>query len=226
MRWKRPVARPPDACLRCGTPAEPGQEYCLECGSRIVPGRRFGAVGRAWERRIGRYPGDWIWASLLLLLIAAGSATAGIVSRRDAGPGRGGTQTVVAVSPVVPAPSSPPATPAPQPKPPKTSTTAPAPAPKPPNALIEWPGGNAYTVVLSSVPARGTGQADATTTAKAALARGLRDVGILVSSRFASLHPGYYVVFVGVYPSLEEAQTAANRLHGSYPNAYARQIAR
>src|SRR5207247_1338139 len=67
---RRPVAAP-DACFTCGTPAEPGQEYCLQCGGRIVPARRFSAVGRAWERRFGRYPGDWVLASLLLLLVAA-----------------------------------------------------------------------------------------------------------------------------------------------------------
>ena len=36
----------------------------------------------------------------------------------------------------------------------------------------------------------------------------------------------YYVVFAGVFDSLEEAQTAANRLSGRYPNAYAREITR
>ena len=71
---------PPEACLTCGTAVEPGQEYCLECGARVVPARRFSAVGRAWERRWGRYPGDWMWAALLLGLVAAGSATAGIVA--------------------------------------------------------------------------------------------------------------------------------------------------
>ena len=76
---------PPEACLACGSAVEPGQEYCLECGARVVPARRFSAVGRAWERRWGRYPGDWMWAALLLGLVAVGSATAGIVAGRDTG---------------------------------------------------------------------------------------------------------------------------------------------
>ena len=102
------MAGPPDACLNCGAPAEPGQEYCLQCGSRIVPAQRFSAIGRAWDRRLGRYPGDWIWASLLLLLVAAGSATAGIVAGHATGVG-GGPETIVATSPVVTAPPAPPA---------------------------------------------------------------------------------------------------------------------
>ena len=217
------MAAAPDACATCGSPAQPLQDYCLECGSRIVPARRFSAVGHAWERRFGRYPGDWIWASLLLLLVAAGSATAGVVASRDTG--TGGSETVVATSPVVTAPPAPPAV-KPQPTPSTTPTTTPAQAPVPPKQLTEWPARDGYTVVLASIPARGSGLDDARSKVKAARASAVRDVGILVSSRFASLHPGYYVVFAGVFDSLEEAQTAANRLSGRYPNAYARQITR
>ena len=43
---------------------------------------------------------------------------------------------------------------------------------------------------------------------------------------FASLHPGYFVVWSGVYDTLEEAQTAATRALARFPNAYAREIAR
>ena len=217
------MAEPPDACGTCGAPAEPHQDYCLECGSRIVPARRFSTVGHAWERRFGRYPGDWIWASMLLLLVAAGSATAGIVAGRDTG--TGGSETVVATSPVVTAPPAPPAAQT-QPTSTATATTTPAPAPAPPKQLTEWPARDGYTVVLASIPARGAGLDEARSKVKTARTGGVRDVGILVSSRFSSLHPGYYVVFAGVFDSLEEAQTAANRLTGRYPNAYARQITR
>lgn len=216
------MAAPPEACAACGAPAEPLQEYCLDCGSRIVPARRFSAVGHAWERRFGRYPGDWIWASLLLLLVAAGSATAGIVAGRDTG--SGGSETVVATSRVVIAPPAPPAATTTE----ATTTTAPTTtaAPPPVKELIPWPARNGYTVVLASIPARGTGLDDARAKAKTARSGGIKDVGIITSSKFASLHPGYYVVFAGVFDSLEEAQTAANRLSGRYPNAYARQISR
>ena len=70
------------------------------------------------------------------------------------------------------------------------------------------------------------GQALPLAAAAHAARAGLPQVGVLDSARFASLHPGYYVVFAGVYDSLADAQTAATRLSGRYPNAYARQIAR
>ena len=220
------MAEPPDACGTCGAPAEPHQDYCLECGSRIVPARRFSTVGHAWERRFGRYPGDWIWASMLLLLVAAGSATAGIVAGRDTG--TGGSETVVATSPVVTAPPAPPAA---QPKPTPTRRRrrpddARPGSKRPPDSLTEWPARDGYTVVLASIPARGAGLDDARSKVKTARTGGVRNVGILVSSRFSSLHPGYYVVFAGVFDSLEEAQTALPGFSGKFPNAYARQIAR
>ena len=213
----------PEACAACGARAEPDQEYCLECGSRIVPGRRLSAVERAWTRRFGRYPGDWLWASLLLLLVAAGSATAGIVAGRDTD-SRRGSETIVATSPVVTAPPAPPAVTT-QPRA-RTRPTPAAPKPKARKGLITWPARDGYTVVLASIPARGTGLADAQARAKAALSAGLHDVGVLESGSFASLHPGYYVVFAGVFGSLEDAQTAARRISSRFPNAYARQIAR
>ncbi len=188
-----------------------------------MPGRRATGIERAWERHLGHYPGDWAVASAVLLLVAAGSAAGGIVARQDGG--AGGARTVVATSPVVPAPVAPPAA--------TTASRRPAPSPKPVRAapkagdeLAIWPARNGYTVVLASIPVRGTGLADATAKAKQALGRRVGNVGVLTSADFASLHPGYYVVFAGVYPSLGDAQVAARRLSGRYPNAYARQIAR
>ncbi len=215
----------PDSCTACGAGAEPDQEYCLECGARLVPPRRLGAVGRTWERRLGRYPGDWVLTSLLLLLIAAGSATAGIVAGGDTR-SAGGQGTIVATSPVVTAPPAPPVVPTTT-----TSATATTPAPRPkptrkPSGPIAWPARNGFTVVLASIPARGTGQKDAAAKATLAISRGLRKVGVLASGKFSSLHPGYLVVFSGVYDTLEEAQTAATRALGRFPNAYAREIAR
>jgi hypothetical protein len=184
------VAGAPEVCPVCGSRAQPAQEYCLDCGTRIVPARRLSSIGHAWERRFGRYPGDWIWASLLLLLVASGSATAGIVAGRDTKTGRS-SDTIVAMSPVVTAPPTPPAArrqPVPKTK---TTTTPPAPARKAAQGLTQWPARNGYTVVLASIPVPRAGIDEARAKAKAARGSGVRDVGILVSSRFASIHPGY-----------------------------------
>jgi hypothetical protein len=220
------VTPSPEACPSCRTVFEPGQEYCLECGARLAPPRRLGSLGRAWERRFDSYPGDWVVASLLLLLVAAGSATAGIVAGRDTTSASDG-RTLVAISPVRTAPPAPPVTPTTTP----AATPSPPAAPKPrprsrASGPIDWPARDGFTIVIASIPARGTGRADAEAKAKLATSRGLRKVGVLVSDRFASLHPGYYVVFSGVYDSLEEAQTAAVRVVSRFPNAYAREIAR
>jgi hypothetical protein len=49
-------------------------------------------------------------------------------------------------------------------------------------------------------------------------------VGVIVSSRFSGLHPGYYVVFSGIYDSFEEARSAATRVGDRFRSAYPRQI--
>jgi hypothetical protein len=51
-------------------------------------------------------------------------------------------------------------------------------------------------------------------------------VGILVSTSYAGLRPGYYVVFTGVYDSIEEAQGKLAAASARFPGAYAKQIAR
>jgi hypothetical protein len=51
-------------------------------------------------------------------------------------------------------------------------------------------------------------------------------VGLLLSSDYATLHPGYWVVFAGVYTSEAAAQSgvASARGHG-YAGAYPGQVA-
>jgi hypothetical protein len=117
----------------------------------------------------------------------------------------------------------------------RTATTPTAPAtgrggqPSPPRtaqeALKVWPAGESgWTVVLQSVPST-NGRAFALAQARAALHGGVPDVGILDSAQYSSLHPGYYVLFSGVYTSLDDASTGVTtaRSHG-YPRAYARRI--
>ena len=70
-----------------------------------------------------------------------------------------------------------------------------------------------------------TGRDAAVAQARQAASRGLRQVGVLESARYSSLHPGYYVVFSGIYSSLAAAQAAVSRARAAgYGAAYARQI--
>ena len=230
-------ARPPDepACPRCGTPHDPGQEYCLECGYRLrAAGGLIGRLGAAWQRRFGWYPGDWVWRVLLGFVIAVAGATAAIVLA-DAGAEnktlvatQGGPphtpttapETATVTLPAVSTPSAgPPSTPA---TPPPATTAG-----RPPGALTAWPAGQSgFTVVLESLPVS-TGRSAAFARARAASRAGLPQVGVLDSGRYSSLHPGYYVVFSGIYSSRPQADTArAAAAEKGFRLAYSREITR
>src|SRR6266581_3017939 len=92
------IAAADQTCPRCGAPRQPDQEYCVECGLRLpsvtgtVPSLR-----RRWVRRLGWYPGDWIWVSLLTLLVAAAGAAVAIVFGR-------GSSSAASPTAVAPAP--------------------------------------------------------------------------------------------------------------------------
>jgi len=191
-------------CPRCGTPHEPDQEYCLECGLRL-PSEARGVVprlGSAWRSRVGWYPGDWVWPSLLALVIAAlaGIGAAAFVSHDEKRTGY-----VTGTSPV----GAPPATTAPFGETTLTTTTPATSVPTQTGTQPPAPNGRPFALAQ----------------ARAAVHSGLKDVGIIDSSQFASLHPGYYLLFTGIYTSFDDANTATTtaRSHG-YPRAYPRQI--
>jgi hypothetical protein len=75
-------------------------------------------------------------------------------------------------------------------------------------AFSTWPPNtDAWTIVLQSIPKK-KGRDDAVAIAEAATHRKLPRVGILDSGRFASLHPGYWTVFTGVYETQPDATGA------------------
>jgi hypothetical protein len=217
-------------CPRCGTPYHVEQEYCLECGLRLPAATGLVAsLGSGWRRRLGWYPGDWIWPTLLAFVVAA---VAGVVSALWlADRSHSANQTVVATSPA--ASSIQETTAAPEPTASRTTPTTPSstrPTPPPPPAppaarLTVWPGGKTgWTIVLDSIPTT-NGRAGALAEARQALHLGLRQVGVIDSSRFSSLHPGYYVVFAGIYGSEASAQSHVIDAHGKgYSAPYARPI--
>jgi hypothetical protein len=211
------VSSQPGACPRCGAPYAAGQEYCLECGLRLPTETGwFASFVAPWRRRRW-YPGDWIWPVLLFLVLAAlgalvailatgGSSGSTIVATSPAtatGGGFGLTTTVSATLPTV----APPTTTAP---PPPTRTNRP-PAQR---QVIAWPDRSGYTIVLESIPTT-SGRAQANATARRALAAGLPQVGVLASSNYSSLQPGYYVVFTGVYDSNSEAEQLLDAARGA-----------
>ena len=68
-------------------------------------------------------------------------------------------------------------------------------------------------------------ETDAQTIATAASSAGVPMTGVLDSSQFPTLNPGYWAVFSGPYATKDEAQSAATTIQGQgYPDAYARQV--
>ena len=233
---ERPAPPPPapdaDAgdCPRCGTPYDPGQEYCLECGLRLPVARGVVPVlAAAWRRRVPWYPGDWVWPVLLFLLIAALGAAGAILATR--GDNESATRTQVGTTEPTQGTGTVPGEPPPEtgttgePPPPTETQPVEPPPPPPPSGPVEWPAGQAgWTVVLLSLP-ESSGRGPALAQARQAIGAGLTDVGVLNSSEFSSLHPGYFVVFSGIYNTLDEAQAGLDTARASYPQAYTRQIA-
>jgi hypothetical protein len=92
--------------------------------------------------------------------------------------------------------------------------------------LAEWPEEtSAWTNILVSVP-KVEGRDAAVARAEQARRKGLRQVGVLDSSRYASLNPGYWVVFAGVYPSEPEAASRLREARGAQKAARTARISR
>jgi hypothetical protein len=97
-------------------------------------------------------------------------------------------------------------------------------APVGPSGVADWPTDeDGWTIALASIP-QTSGRAPAVTRARAARARGLPQVGVLDSSRYASLHPGYWIVFTGVYSSEAEATSALEEARGASRTAVVRRV--
>jgi hypothetical protein len=193
------------ACSGCGRWVAPRQDYCLECGTRVVrPQGLVPALGRRWRRALPGYPGDWIWPSLAALAIAAAGAAAAIDA--TGGTAASAPRPLVLTSALA-APST---------------TVASGPRTR---RVIAWPLESGWTVVLATFPVADGGGA-ARDRAARALGAGLSQVGILLSSNFASLHPGYYVVFTGVYGSRDDAEAALPTAARRFPNAAVQPVVR
>jgi hypothetical protein len=169
-------------CPYCGGRVADGQEYCLECGVRL-PGE--GPVGR--PRDLGQ---GWALRVAVAAVVALGGAAVAVAATDG---GTDAAEVVTATGGFLTLPGA------------DTSTT---PAEEPPVASVEWPAGDdGWTVALASLP-QTEGRRAAMKRAVDARRAGLTAVGILDSSQYASLHPGYWIVFTGVYGSEAEATSA------------------
>ena len=235
-----PEAPPPPPerghCPTCGAPHEPFQEYCLECGHRLPS--PYGIRREMWTRDSPL----WLWAALFALLLVAlvAGAIVAVAAARDGDDGAAGPSVgpVVSTSPgttdtvgVITQPPTvtinPPTTTfAPTTTLSTTSTTTTSPTTTSSNANVTWPSGkDGYSIFLKSVPtSEGRSQADAA--ADRARSNGLTQVGVLNSSEFSSLNPGYWVTFTGIYDTESEANNnLSNARSKGFPTAYVRRVA-
>ena len=105
------------------------------------------------------------------------------------------------------------------------SVTQTAPTVAPRSRLALWPRNtDGWTNVLVSIP-RLNGRGAAVARAERARQRGLPQVGVLDSSRYASLHPGYWIVFTGIYATEPEAASALQRARAVQRRARMQRVA-
>ena len=206
-------------CPRCNASAAADQEYCLDCGARL--GRRPARIDRV---RGNGGSAAWIVPAFVALVVAAlGAAAAIALSTSRAEPSAvsvatGGSLTVTERAPALTAPEPTESRPA------ATTPVRPAPAAPANPDTVTWPRTKrGWTIVLVSLP-QANGRDDAAEQAAEAREGGLRRVGVLDSSRFASLHPGYYVVFTGIFDTQVEAASALQRARAVVRGAYTREI--
>ncbi len=167
------------SCPRCSEPLATGQEYCLVCGAR---------VGETAARAGPSFRTGWTLRVLATGVIALVGAAAAVAAT---GSDSGDASFVTAIGGFATAPDS-----------------ATGEAPVGPSGVAEWPTDeDGWTLALAALP-QTAGRATALNRARAARRKGLPQVGVLDSSRYASLHPGYWIVFSGVYSSEAEATSA------------------
>ena len=232
-----PPAPEPGLCPNCGAPHDAYQEYCLECGRRLPGLYMGGRYTEVWRRDSP----VWLWAALaalLLVALVAGAVVALAATNDDKNSGPATSIPVVSTTPqttnTVGVVTQPPTITI---NPPTTTlstttfstttfgtTTFGTTTTNTGNTI--WPAGkDGFTVILKSVPtSNGRSQADAA--ADKARTNGLTQVGVLNSSDYSSLNPGYYVTFTGIYDTNGQAQAALpNARSRGFPTAYVREIA-
>lgn len=180
------------------------ERACARCGAALARRQEYCLECGARAATPRRRPPHWLWPTSLAALVAAGGAAAAIAA------GSGGSEptTIVALSALRPVPG----------------TTVGGPTGRP-GPILAWPQRDGYTVVVAAIP-EAAGRKAATARAREAVAAGLPEVGILDSSRFASLHPGYALVFTGVYATRNEALLALPKAARRFASAYAQEIVR
>ena len=189
-------------CPACLSPVRGDQRYCLECGERLlvdeIPPPPDG--GSAFSNR-----STTLLALVAVVLIVVGVGLAWVALREPTA-GEDTTDTAI---------------------------TAPTDTVMTDTGLTDtgtsasgWPAGQTgWAVILASKSQSTFQESDAQLVADEAATAGVSMTGVLDSSLFPSLNPGYWAVFSGPYATREEADAAALTIQGQgYPDAYPREV--
>jgi len=230
-----PAPPEPGRCPNCGAPHDVYQEYCLECGRRLPGAYVGGRYAEVWRRDSP----IWLWAALAALLLVAlvsgavvalaatddgkNSEPAGSIPAVSTAPSTTDTVGVVTQPPTITI--NPPTTLSTTTFSTTTFGTTTFGTTTTTGSNVTWPPNkDGFTVVLKSVPTS-NGRSQAESAADKARTNGLSQVGILNSSDFSSLNPGYYVTFTGIYDTESQANAALpNARSKGFPTAYAREV--
>lgn len=241
-------------CPRCGAPHDPFQEYCLECGARLTrPGAGSVWRRDTWTRDSPFWFWAAFLGLLAIALVTGAIVLAATGDDPEAAPTSAPGTTIltdptagVTTEPLPGTVTPPTATTTDVTFPTTgftttgftttgftttgTTTTATTTTGTTQTtttgtgSTATWPPGRtAYTVIVGSFrESRGRGPAEARATQ--ARNAGLSQVGIIRSSDFSSLRPGWYAVFTGIFDSRSEATTRLSQARSTFPSAYLRHV--
>jgi hypothetical protein len=179
---------------------------CPRCGTSLTRGQEYClqcGLRQPGRWRVGPPPTETrdlrIRVAALATVAVAGAAIAISVASKDSGPEA--VRTAIGGSATVPA------------------------SPVEPGAgLAQWSRAEeGWTIVLVSVP-KTRGRDEAVAVAQQARSRGLPQVGVLDSSVFASLRPGYWMTFTGKYETEAEATSVLRKARAAVKGARVAQV--
>jgi hypothetical protein len=215
------LGRAGESCSECGAPLATDQRYCLNCGRRRTgPRLDFREYMRTSEAPIGDGSGpdgpppaaaavparDWtpIWGIAALAALGIMFVIGVLIGKDDAGTVASQPSVIrLGEEGVAASPND------------ATQKTAAATSFK-----SDWPAGKTgWTVELGTLPKGSSSGADVEAAKQDVESKGATDVGALDTDQYASLPPGNYLIYSGVYDTKADASKALKKLKGDFPDA-------
>lgn len=223
----QPAVQKAERCTGCGNPLALDQRYCLNCG------KRRGGARVEFEKYLDQeppnsppktppvaaaQPADGRPEREVTPLMAAVGLTGlavililGVLIGRT---GQGGSTQSAPVMATTGLPTA------------STPTTSTSTSTTTVAFEADWPTGKeGFTIELATLPKDTTDGAAVETAKTDILAKGAPEVGALDSDEFASLPPGNYVLYSGVYDTKADAEAALEPLKASFPDAQVVEVA-